>query len=181
MFELVVARPDRTNETYSPEVVHQHVEHAEKHNKDNGTPLSLETNDDHDARDQAEQANQNAPEAPLAGENKSNEQEDQEHTASKLDVHLAVLLVKLGQTGWDKLLAHPGVRQHHEKTTDDTQVSQEEVQIKDETVPNTLGNNHDQQSRDGEFGLLAGDDEGGANGHGNNVDDQEKVCESPRD
>lgn len=125
--------------TYRPEVVNQNVENAQQHHQQNGTPFSLETHNNHDACHQSEQADNDAPQAPLAGEHESDKQEDQEHPASKLDVHLAVFLIELGQTGGHELLAHPRVRQHHEQTTNDTQVAEEEVEIEDETVTETLG------------------------------------------
>lgn len=167
------------DQSYSPEVVNQHVEHAEQNNQNNSAPLGLEANNDHDARDQTKQTDQHAPEAPGARENEANEEEDEQDTASKLHVHLAVLLVKLGQTGRNKLLAHPRVRQHHKQTADNTQVTQEEVQVEDETVAHTLCDNDGEQSRDGVLGALAGDNQGGANGHSDDVDDQEEVCEAP--
>lgn len=35
--------------SYRPEVVDENVEHTQQHNQNDGTPLGLETNDDHNA------------------------------------------------------------------------------------------------------------------------------------
>lgn len=172
-------KADRGYQSYRPEVVNQNIEHTQKNNKNNSTPLGLETDNDHDARDQTEQANQDAPEAPLTRENEADEQEDKQHTTSKLHVHLAVLLIELGQTGRDELLADPRVGQHHEQTTDNTQITQEKVEIEDKTIAQTLCDNNSEQSRDGVLGLLACDDQSGTDGHCDDVDDQEEVCDSP--
>lgn len=128
--------------TYRPEVVHKHIEHTQKHNQDDSTPLRLEANDDHDASDEAKQTNKHTPEAPLAREDKAHKQEDEQHAARELDIHLAVLLIELRQAGWDELLAHPRVRNHHEQTADDAQVAQEEVQIEDQAVAQSLCDHH---------------------------------------
>jgi len=130
--------------TYCPEVVHQYIEHTQQNNQDDSTPLSLEANNDHDTSDETKSTNNDTPEAPCASEDESNEEEDEKNTTGELHVHLAVLLVKLGQTGRDKLLANPRVGQYHEQTTDDTQVTKEEVQIENQTISQALRDNHGQ-------------------------------------
>lgn len=165
--------------TYSPEVVHEDVEHAEKHNEDDGAPLGLESNDHHDAGNESEQADQDAPEGPLAREDESDEQEDEENTTSELEVHLAVLLVKLGETGRDKFLANPRIRKDHEKTADHTQVAQEEVQIENQSVSESLSYDNTQESSDGIVAVLPCDNEDRAGSHGDDVGDQEKMRDAP--
>ena len=165
--------------TYRPEVVNQHIEHTQQNHQENSTPLGLETHNNHDASTQTEQADNNTPQAPLAGEDESNKKEDQQHTTSKLDVHLAILLVQLGQSGGDELLANPRVGQNHKQTTDNTQVAEEEVEIENETVSETLRDNDTEQTGDTELGVLAGDDEEGTYRHGNDVWDEERVRDTP--
>lgn len=166
---------------YSPEIINQHVKHGQQQNQQNRAPLGLEADDDHDAGDQAEQADHDAPEAPLAGEDEADEQEDQQHAAGELDVHLAVLLVELGQAGGDELLADPRVREHHEQPADDAEVAQEEVQVEDQAVAEALDHDDGQEAGHGVLGAFAGDDECRADGHGNHVDDEEAVCYAPGD
>lgn len=165
--------------TYRPEVVHQDVEHTQDQNQHDSAPLGLETNNDHDARDEPKQANQYTPKTPLAGKHESDEQENQQDPPGQLDVHLAVLLIELGQAGRHELLADPRVREHHEQTSDDTQVAQEEVQVEDQSVSEGLGHHHSKQTRDGVLAVFPGDDEGGADRHGDHVGDQEDVRYAP--
>lgn len=169
------------SQTYSPEVINQHVENAQQHDQKDSAPLGLESNNDHNTRNETEQADNDSPQTPLAGEDKADEEEDQEHTTSELDVHLAVLLVQLRQSGWDELLAHPRVRQHHEQTTDDTQVAEEEVEIEDETVSETLRDHDGEQTGDRHLGVFTGDNEEGTYRHGNDVEDEEGMRETPWD
>jgi len=177
---LVICGP-KEYRTYRPEVVHENVEHAEKHDENDSAPLGLESDDHHDAGNESEQADYDTPEGPLAREDESDEQEDKKNATSELEVHLAVLLVKLRETGRNKPLANPGIRKDHEKTTDHTQVAQEEVQVKDQSVTKGLGHDNPQESSNGIFAVLPCDNEDRASGHGNDVGDQEKMCDAPRD
>lgn len=167
--------------TYRPEVVNQNVEYTQQDHQQNSAPLGLESHNDHDTRHKPEQANNHAPQAPLTGKHEADKKEDQEHPTGKLDVHLAVFLIKLGQAGGHELLAHPRVRQHHEQASDDTQIAEEEVKIEDETVTEALGDDHAEQAEDGIFRLFAGDDQEGAYRHGDNVEDKEGMREAPWD
>jgi hypothetical protein len=159
----------------SPEVVDQQVEDAQNDNEKGGAVLGLESNDNHDARDATKGRDNDAPERPLATEDKSDEEEDQEDTASQLEVHLAVLLVDLGKTCKDLSLAHPRIRQDHDQTTNDGEVSEEEVEIEDETVTKSLSDNNAHETGDSVVGVLSDDDQGGAREHGDDVDKQEQV------
>lgn len=166
-------------QTYSPEVVDQDVEHTQQHNQHDRTPLGLESNNDHDTRDEAEQADNNAPETPLAGEDESDEEEDQQHTTSELDVHLAVLLIELGKTGGDELLAHPRVRENHEQATDNTQVAEEEVEVEDQSVTETLNDDDSQETANGVLRVSTSNDHERASRHCDHVDDKEGMRDSP--
>ena len=170
---------NHNTKTYRPEVVDQHIEHTQQNHQENSTPLSLEAHNNHNASTQTEQADNDTPQAPLAREDESDKEEDQQHTTSKLDVHLAVLLVQLGQTSRDELLANPRVGQNHKQTTDNTQVAEEEVEIENETVSETLRDDHSEQTSDSNLSVLAGDDEEGTYRHGNDVENKERVRDTP--
>jgi hypothetical protein len=159
----------------SPEVVDQQVENAQNNNEQSGAVLGLESNDNHDAGDAAKRRDNDAPKRPLATEDKSNEEEDQEDTASQLEVHLAILLVDLGETCKDLSLANPRIRQDHDQATNDREVSEEEVEIEDETVTKSLSDDNAHETGDGVVGVLSDDDQGGAGEHGDDVDKQEQV------
>ena len=167
--------------TYSPEVVDERVEDAEDDDEQGGAELGLEADNDHDAGDEADEADNDAPDGPLAAEDEADKEEDEQDAAGELEVHLAVLLLELGQAGKGLGLAHPRVRQHHEQTAHDGQVAQEEVEVEDEAVAERLGDDDADQAADGVLGVPADDDEGGAGGHGEDVDEQEDVGEATGD
>ncbi|QBZ54630.1 hypothetical protein PoMZ_10336 [Pyricularia oryzae] len=98
---------------------------------------------------QADDGDHDPPDAPLASEHKADEEEDEQNTAGKLEVHLAVLLLELRQAGKVDGLAHPRVRQDHDQATHDRQVAQEEVEIKNKTVAESLGDNHGDETANG--------------------------------
>lgn len=161
--------------TYSPEVVHQHVEDTQDEYQQRGAPLRLESHHNHDACDQADDGDKHSPDGPLSTEHEADEEEDEEHTTSELEVHLAILLLDLRQAGEGLGLAHPRVRQDHQETAHDRQVAQEEVEIEDQAVAEGLGDDNTDETGDGIFGVAAGDDEYGASGHCEDVDDEEEV------
>ena len=165
----------------SPEVVDQQVEDAENDNQHDGAELGLESHNDHNTGDESEQADADSPEVPVATEDEADEEEDQQDTTSELEVHLAVLFVKLGETSGSKLLAHPRVGEDHEKAAHDGQIAQEEVQVEDETVAETLENNHANEAEDTVVGVLSCDDHNGADSHSDYVYDEEQVGEAAGD
>lgn len=167
--------------TYSPEVVHQHVEDAQDDNQQSRTPLRLEANNNHDTRDQADDGDEDPPDGPLSTEHEAHEQEDEEHATRELEVHLAILLLQLGQAGKRLRLLHPGVGEHHQEAAHDGQVAQEEVEVEDQAVAERLRDDDANEARDGVFGVSSGDDEYGACYHRDHVDDEEDVGETVRD
>ena len=143
--------------TYRPEVVDKDVENAQDGDEDDGAPLGLETNNDHHAGNETDHDNRHATNAPLAGEDEANEQENEQHATGELEVHLAVLLVELGQAGGRELFADPAVGQDHEQAAHDTQVAQEEVEVEDQAVAEkeTHGLQIDRRARHQLANLLA--------------------------
>ena len=113
-------------DTHRPEVVDKDVEHTEDNDQDDSTPFCFESNNNHDRGNETNAADNDSPQAPFARKDESNEQKDEQDPASKLNVHLAVLLLELWKTSGHELLAHPGVRKDHEETTDDTEIADNE-------------------------------------------------------
>jgi hypothetical protein len=147
--------------TYSPEVVDKDVEDTQDQDKENGRELGLETNNNHDTSNESKQTNEYSPDVPFTSKDETNEQEDEQDTSSKLNVHLAVLFIKLRQSSWGKSLANPAVTENHKKTTNNRQVTEEEVQIKDETVTESLGDNYANEADNSIFRVLADYNENG--------------------
>lgn len=145
--------------THSPKVVDQDVEDAQNHDEHNGAPLGLESHHDHDAGHKTNDNHDNASKAPFAGEDKANEQEDEQHSASQLEIHLPVLLVKCRQARWSKSLPNPAVGKDHDETTHDREIAEEEVEVKDQAVSEGLRDHNTNESAYCVFRVLAGDDE----------------------
>lgn len=165
-------------ETYGPEVVNQKVEHAQNNNKHGSGELGLESNNNHNASHGSNSSNNDPPNGPRSREHKAHEQEDQEHTTSKLEVHLAILLIDLWEPGKRLCLANPGVREHHQEAAHDGQVAKEKVQVKDQTVAQSLCDDDANESSDCVVGVLAGDDEDRAGSHGDYVEEEEAMVEA---
>jgi len=87
-----VARAD------GPPVVGEDVEYAQHDDEEGGGPLGFEADRHHDTCGEPEDGDEDAHDAPGALEDKPDEQEYEQHTASKLEVFLAVGLADGGQT-----------------------------------------------------------------------------------
>jgi hypothetical protein len=161
-----------------PEVVDQDVEHTEDNDQQNRAELGLEPYNHHDAGHEANQADKDSSKAPVAAEDKANEEEDEQHATRKLEVHLAVLLVELRQAGGREPLAHPRIRQDHQEPAHNRQITQEEVEVKDQPIPNALEHNHANETKDAVIRVFPYNDHEGADAHGDYVDDQEQVGEA---
>ena len=133
------------------------------------------TDNNHNASHKSQQTSNNPPETPVTTEHESDKKEDKQHTSSKLEVHLLVLFIELRQTSRRELLANPRITQNHEQTAHDGQVAQEEVEIEDESIANSLQNDNGHEARDAEFGVFAEDDAEGANQHEDDVCDEEEM------
>ena len=166
--------------TYSPEVVDKHIEHAKQHNQHNGRDLRLEPNRHHHTRHQAKQANNDASKRPLPREDEANEQENQQHPSRQLDILLPILLINRREARKPTPLPHPAIAQHHQQAPHDGQVAEEEVQIEDQAVAEGLRDHDGEEAAYGVFAVFADDDQGGAGGHGDNVEEEEGMCDSPR-
>src|SRR5690606_20812738 len=117
---------------------------------------------------------------PLSREHKANKQKHEQHTASKLEVDLLVLLVDLREAGECEALPVEGVGEHHEEAANDRKIPEEEVQIEDESITERLSNYHTEQSTNGVVRALSSNDESGARQHGHDVEEEEHVGDSPR-
>lgn len=167
--------------TYSPEVVDQDVENTQNEDQKSGAELGLETNDNHDTGEETDQGDDNSPERPVTAPDKANEQEDEQNTTGQLKVHLAVLFVNGRQSSKSLGLSNPRIGEHHQKSTNDGQVSQEEVEVEDETVAESLNDHDAHEAGNRIVGVAAGNDEEGTRNHGDNVSEEEDVVQTGRD
>ena len=161
-----------------PKVVDEHVEYAKDKYEHDGAEFSLEAYNHHHACYESKDADRDPTNGPLPGEDESNEEEDEKYPTRELEVHLAVLFVDLRESSGRERLANPAVGQYHEKATHDGKVTEEKVEVKNQTVAEGLGYNDSGKTRDGLIGLLAQDDHGAANHHGNHITQEEEVIET---
>lgn len=172
---------DNARITYRPPIIHEQVEDAKNNDQHNSAELSLEPNHNHDTGNETEEANCDSPEAPVPSENEASEQEDQEHTSGELDIHLAILLIQLRQSSGDEPLADPGIREDHEQAANDGEVAQEEIQVEDKTVAESLRNDDAEKTGNSFLGVFAGDDQNGTGEHDDDIGDEEEVGDAPGD
>jgi hypothetical protein len=158
-----------------PPVVDDEVENAQDQDEHDGAKLGLEANNNHDAGDKSKCANYDSPNAPLASKHKADEQKDEQDTSGKLNVHLAILFIELGEASEGFGFTNPAVGEHHEEPTNNGEVAKEEVEVKDQTVSESLGDNNAEKAKDGVVGVLADYDHDRRRGHSNDVDDEEDV------
>jgi hypothetical protein len=161
--------------TYSPEVVDKKVEDGQDDDEESGAELGLETDDNHDAGDGADQGHGDPPGIPGAAEDEADEEEDEQDATSELEVHLAVLLVELGNASEGLALADERVGENHDQAANDGQVTEEEVDVENETVSQGLSDDDGNEAGDGVVRVLADDDEDGAGRHDQHVGEKENV------
>ena len=63
------------------------------------------------------------------------------------------------------MLAQHRVTEHHEKSTNDTQVPEEKVEVEDETIAKSLNNHDGQEPYDSKLGVLFENDRARADQH----------------
>lgn len=143
---------------HRPKVVDKQVENTQNHDQEARAPPSLESNHHHDASAQAEHRDNDSCERPFALNDESDEKEDEQHSACKLEVDLAVGFAQAWQTGKDVvLLGRETVGENHEQTTNYREVAEEEVEIENETVTETLDDDNAEQCGNRDLGVLAHD------------------------
>lgn len=99
-------------------------------------------------------------------EDKAYKDEDEQHTTGELKVGLAVLLVDIGETSKDVFALAECLGEHHEESTHNGEVAEEEVEVKDEAVAEALNDNDSKKTSDGGFRVAFGNDHAGAGNHG---------------
>lgn len=140
-----------------PEVVDEQVEDAEDHDQETGAPTCLEADNDHDAGTQSKHRDDDTCQGPLALDDETDEKEDEQHSTGQLEVNLAVGFAETWKAGKDVLLGRKTVGENHHETAYDGQVAEEEVEIENETVSETLNHDDTEQCTDRDLGVLAHD------------------------
>ena len=96
-----------------------------------------------------------------------------------MDIHLLVLLINRRQAREHSLLDE-AISEDHEKTADDREIAEEKIEIEDEAVTEGLDDDDREEAGNRVLLVAAHDHKSRADGHGDNVEDQEEVCQAPR-
>lgn len=169
----------------APPVVDEHIEHGQQKDEERARPLGLETHGNHATRAQTDDGHKDPSNGPIPLDYEADKQEDEENTASELEAvikmtsesiqcvcngckHLllsAVVLIQRWDAGETRFPFGHGFAEDHQQSTNNRQVAQEEVEVKDETVSEALENDNAEESTDGNFCELLGDDSTGCAKH----------------
>lgn len=112
-------------------------------------------------------------------ESHSDEKEDQEDSTSELEVFLAVVISQIGQTGKHTFTGHHRVGEDHEKSANNGEIAEEEIDVKDETVTESLKDNNTQKTSDCDFRVAFGDDGSRGTQHCQDVEKEENMRNAP--
>jgi hypothetical protein len=148
----------------TPPIVGKGVENAQNDDKESGRPFSFETNGDHTARSQTEDRDEEAGDTPLSLDNEAKEQEYEQYAASKKKTACNVIHVKgitrrcllfssvcfteSRKSSKELLPCHHRIAEHHEQSANDAQVAQEEGEVENETVTETLNDDYAKETSD---------------------------------
>jgi len=122
----------------APEVVENDVRNAEKEDEKHCAPLCLEPNGDHGAGYETDQTDDDAEKAPFAIEDETDKQENEEDPPCELKVGPSIHLGELRKGGKHIPSSVERVGEYHEETTEDGEIAQEEIHVKDETIAKRL-------------------------------------------
>lgn len=115
---------------HTPKVVDQQVHHTEHENQEDSRQPSLETHNNHDASYKSNHREHYPGQAPLTMEDEADKEEDEQDSSGQLEVLASIRLGKRWQSCKELFLLRQRIRDDHQKSTDDTQISEEEVEIK---------------------------------------------------
>ena len=147
---------------YRPEVVHEQIEDAQDDHQYNGTQLGLQPDHDHHTRYESDHTDQNPPEAPVTSKHEANKKEDEQHTTSKLNVHLPVLLLNLGKAGENSGLLDEAITKDHQESSHHRQIPQKEVEVENQSVTKGLNYHDGEETCNSVFTVPSHDDQGRA-------------------
>lgn len=122
----------------APPVVNEYVEDGEEDDQESSRPFRLESKDNHDTSRQTNEGKCETNKRPLSLESNSNEKEDEKYTSGQLEVFPPVVITQARQSCKVVLALNHGFRKDHEKSANDGEVAQEEIDVKDETISKSL-------------------------------------------
>lgn len=164
---------------HAPPVVHDDIEDGEEDDQECGRPLGLETHGDHDAGGEPDQREDQSCKGPLSLEGDSDEKEDQKDSACQLEVFLAIIVAQIGKSRKEGPTSDHRIGKDHEETSNNGEVAQEEINIKDETVTKALQDDDTQKTANCDLRVALGDDGTRGSQHGEDVQKEENLRNAP--
>jgi len=159
----------------APPVVRKHVEHAQDEDEETGRPLGLEPDGNHTACTQPDDRHEYSSKAPLSLNNESQEEEDEQNATGEEEVFLSVVLADGWKTGKRCSTGDHRVTEYHEQSTNNAQVAQEEIEVENEAVTETLNNDNAEQSADSKFTVFLRNNGARPGKHSDDIEEQEHV------
>jgi hypothetical protein len=160
----------------APPVIGEHVEHAQDQDEESGRPLRLESHRNHPARTQPDDRHKHSSDAPLSLDDESQKQEDEQdttgekETANQINIRilfpwwcqifslfLPVVLADGWKPGKRSSSGDHRVTEDHEQSTNDAQVAQEEIDVENEAVSESLNDDYSEKSTDSKFRVFLRD------------------------
>lgn len=148
-----------------PPVVYQDVEDREENNEECRGPSGLEAHGDHDAGGETHDRHDDTCEGPLALEDNTDEEENEKHATRELETIVlvrqyrrwflqrandsnsllpAIVVTQSGQTSKRAPARDHRIGEDHQKATHHREVTEEKVDVENESVAETLDKNDTQ-------------------------------------
>jgi len=164
---------------HAPPVVNEHVEDTQNHHEEDGGPLGFEADGDHPAGSETEKGDNHSCDAPCALDAESEEQEDEEDTASEQEIFFAVGFTDRRETSEEFPSRDHRFTEDHDKSADDAQVAEEEIEVENEAISKALNDDYTEETTNSIFSVALRYDGTRTGKHGENVHEQEKVRDAP--
>jgi len=161
-----------------PPSVEVKVENVEPNNQDQGTQLRLVANRYHAHQDGTNKILNNLHGTHLEPE-ESDEHEDQENSSSKLEIHLGLVLTEGWDSGKQRLSFHPGLSQDQQQGANQSQVTEQELDIPQNTVRHGLKNDDKEECSTSDVDLEPSEDHGDGSELSNHIDEDEHGRQEP--
>jgi len=136
---------------YTPPVVGESIENTENDNEEGCGPFGFETDGHHGAGGKSEDGDEQPGNGPFTLNDESEEEEDEKDTTRQEEVFPSIGLANGRKSGEEFFTSDHGVAEDHEETTNDAEVTEEESEVEDETVAETLDDDDGQKTGDSVF------------------------------
>jgi len=157
---------------HTPPIVGEHIKYAQHEDQKGSGPFGFEANSNHNASTKSKDGNEYATDTPFTLKDKAKEQEDKENAASQKEVFFTICFADRGEASEQLLSGDHRIAEDHEQATNNAQITEEEVEIEDETITEALDNDHRKQTSNSVLCVFLENDRARSTEHGNHVEYQ---------